>query len=188
LNLWGSILRETFADAFQIVFVDSQGGEYINGGISQLPTTISQVIIYAKKYSNALSVGASNNKPYHKAFINASGQIKIVDPDIAGIDDKYKSANKNQAIPSLDEAEWIAAGIAGLDKPASELSSTGYAGLPSAYKWTDATDFNANAVSAAPSDAPAHLAAGGAGPSPLCLSRVEKTRPPLSPPRPPPCI
>ncbi|MDR2782482.1 MAG: hypothetical protein LBB48_01330 [Treponema sp.] len=56
---------------------------------------------------------------------------------MTGIDDKYKGANKNKAIPSLDEAAWIAAVNAGLDKPEPDLAPN-YDRLPSSYKWNDA--------------------------------------------------
>ncbi|MDR2741127.1 MAG: hypothetical protein LBB98_03115 [Treponema sp.] len=64
---------------------------------------------------------------------------------MTGIDDKYKGANKNRSIPELDEAAWITAGNAGLDKPASDLA-TNYSGLSSDYKWASATDFASYAV------------------------------------------
>jgi hypothetical protein len=159
LNLWNNVSRETESNGFYVVSVKGTGGENIVGGDDSYPNSIPHVIVYSKKYAGALVPGAAVQVPYHKAFVNASGQVKVVDPDMSGIDDKYKGIGKTQAIPSLDEAEWIAAGIAGLDKPASDLSSTGYAGLPSGYKWTDAADFNSNAVaSAAPLDMPIHLA------------------------------
>jgi hypothetical protein len=101
-------------------------------------------MIHERKYADDLTIGANAARPFHRAFVDSTGQIKIVDPDMSGVDDRYKGADKNVAIPSLSEADWIAAGNASLEKPADLAAN--YAALASQYKWKDAADFNANAV------------------------------------------
>ncbi|MDR2446481.1 MAG: hypothetical protein LBD58_04185 [Treponema sp.] len=57
------------------------------------------------------------------------------------------------------EADWLAAGSAGLDKPVTDLAPD-YSGLPSQYKWNDASGFNSNAAAiVAPARSPIRLAA-----------------------------
>ena len=115
------------------------GGEYLEGVSSNHPEiTIPEVIIYTHKYEN-LSIGANYEKPYYRAFVTTSGQIKITDSTNSGINAKYKGWNGNRPIPNLNEADWLAAGIAGLDKPANDLAAN-YAALPPEYKW-DVFDF-----------------------------------------------
>jgi hypothetical protein len=140
LNLWSDVSRKTMVVGFHVVSAKGTGGEHIAAG-SMENISIPIVMIHGRKYSG--NVGFSI--PFHRAFVTSSGQIKIVDPDMAGVDDKYKGADKNVPIPSLSEADWIAAGNTGLEKPAADLAAN-YAALPALYTWLDAADFNANAV------------------------------------------
>jgi hypothetical protein len=159
LNLWSNVSREIESTCFYVVSVKGAGGEQIVGGDTSHPTSIPHVIIYSKKYTNNLSSVAAVQKPYHRAFVDSrDGKIKITAAGLTGDDAKYVGSNANMLIPSLDEAEWIAAGNAGLDKPATDLAAN-YASLSNAYKWSSSSDFNSNAVaSAAPQSLGARLA------------------------------
>jgi hypothetical protein len=161
LNLWNNILQDTEINGFYVVSVKDTGGEKVVGGDSNYTSTIPNVIIYSHKYTNALTSAASTNKPFYRAFIDSrDGNIRITATGLTGDDTKYVGSSTNQLIPSLDESAWIAAGNAGLDKPASDLASN-YSVLSSDYKWASAADFGSYAVaSAAPAPSSIRLAGG----------------------------
>jgi hypothetical protein len=163
-NIWDNVSRETLQFAnISVVRIHGTGGHKVGTDIYEEGTK-TFVVIYDKKYTDNLDSNVYNMHPYHRAFVDSSGQIRVVDPEMTGIDGKYKGSNKNQSIPSLNEEDWITAGNSGLDKPTADLSST-YASLSSAYKWNDAADFNSNSVSAAPAPAPSGVRlAGGVRP------------------------
>jgi hypothetical protein len=155
INLWSNVLRETLVNNFPIVRVMGSGIEYILSGTGDMTGKIG--VIISKKYSS-LTTNANNLKPYHRAFIDSSGNVKLTGPDLSGIDAKYLGSNSNQPIPSLDEAAWITAGNNGTT-PANLAAN--YASLSSIYKWSSLADFNGNAVaSAAPANSSVRLAAG----------------------------
>jgi hypothetical protein len=155
INLWSDVSRETIFTNFPIVRVMGSGIEYILSGYGDGLGKVG--VLISKKYSS-LTTNANNLKPYHRAFIDSAGNVKLTGPDLSGIDAKYLGSNSNQPIPSLDEAVWITAGNNGAT-PANLAAN--YASLSSIYKWSSLADFNSNAVaSAAPANSSVRLAAG----------------------------
>jgi hypothetical protein len=142
VNFWDDILRETHLEHnMQIVHLRGLGGEFIKSGDTFYPE--KTYVVISKKYTKALVGGAATLKPYHRAFVNAAGQVKLTGPDLTGIDAKYLGSNSNRPVPSLDEEDWITAGNNGTT-PLNLAAN--YTALDSAYKWADVNDFNTNAV------------------------------------------
>jgi hypothetical protein len=150
INLWDNITYPVLLSV-PIVFVGGTGGENVRTGVAGYPTTFAKVIIYAKKYTGTPN---ATLKPYHRAFLDTSGQVKLTGPDLTGIDPKYLGSNPNQPVPSLNEEDWIkfANGATGGFSPGVSIVNgtlqlaPSYAALDSQYKWASAADFNANAV------------------------------------------
>jgi hypothetical protein len=135
---------------------DKNGIQYFNkGGIWSFQPNPANAVIYPNKYASTIISGeVSYLKPYHRAFIDTNGQVKLTGLDLTGIDTKYLGSNPNQPVPSLNEEDWIKFGngaTSGFSPGVSIVNGTlqlapNYASLDSRYKWADADDFNNNAV------------------------------------------
>jgi hypothetical protein len=113
--------------------VKGTGGEKIVGGDALYAETIPRVIIYSHKYTDSLVADAAANKPYYRAFIDSrDGKTRITATGLTGDDAKYVGSSASRVIPNLDKEAWIAAGNAGLDKPAGDLAAN-YSGLSVDY-------------------------------------------------------
>jgi hypothetical protein len=144
VNLWGTVLRETeVSPDIKVIYLHGSGGEYIKASDYVYNTSASVVI--SKKYNDNLSTNAAVYKPYHRAFVNAAGKVKLTGSDLSGIDAKYLGSDSTKPVPSLDEADWITAANNGTT-PANLADN--YVGLSSDYKWNSAEDFNTNANAA----------------------------------------
>jgi hypothetical protein len=146
VNLWDDVLRGTLFSNIYVGVVKGTGGDKVIGGDVLYAETIPHVIIYSHKYTDALVSAAATNKPYYRAFVDSrDGKTRITATGLTGDDAKYVGSNANMSIPNLDEDAWIAAGNAGLDKPADDLAAN-YSGLSADYKWASAADFASHAV------------------------------------------
>jgi hypothetical protein len=155
VNLWDDVSRETLiAYITNVVHLRGQGGEFIGSGDTSYPDRTPVVI--SKKYNGALVGNAAILKPYHRAFVDAGGQVRLTGSDL-GIDAKYLGSNSNQPVPSLNEEDWIRFGNGATSGFSSGVSIVGgtlqlasnYVSLGSTYKWNDADDFNSNAAASA---------------------------------------
>jgi hypothetical protein len=153
VNFWSDVLREIFLEFnMHVVHLRGLGGEFIKPGDTAFPER--NPVVISKKYTNALVGNAAILKPYHRAFVDNSGQVKLTGPDLAGIDAKYLGSNSNWPVPSLNEEDWIKFGNGATSGFSSGVSIVGgtlrlaqnYASLDSAYKWSNLADFTTNAV------------------------------------------
>jgi hypothetical protein len=137
LNLWNNVPREIRVSGFFVANIKGSGGNYIVGGVST-PETIPNVIIFSKKYTNALSSGAEYYQPFYRAFVDSSGKVKLTGAG-SDFDAKYLGFDSTKPIPAFDEEAWLTAANNGTTPP--DLAPN-YASLDPEYKWNNQADLD----------------------------------------------
>ncbi|MDR1955580.1 MAG: hypothetical protein LBQ30_01845, partial [Treponema sp.] len=157
LNLWNNVSRETFINAFAVVYARNSGDEKIVTGVVGHPDAYSKVIIHSNKYDKANLVpdAAGVLKPYHRAFLDGATP-KITPTTDSSIDAAYRGLDTSgaEAVPPLDEASWINAANA------NNGAAPAFMNYASAPKW-EAAAFNAIPVASTAPAKPAGVRLAG---------------------------
>jgi hypothetical protein len=107
INIWDNVSRDMLGiSKFSVVRIHGVGSEKVGTSIVDANSK-TFVVIYDKKYNSSLDSSVNNMHPYHRAFVDSSGQIKFSNSAWETGQRKYTGSNSTQPVPFFEEDYWL---------------------------------------------------------------------------------